>query len=334
MHKAIDLMTEIGEVFEPKKKYSLKYSRVLQRIGELGRASRVKECGSFLQFGLYDDESVRLSRANFCSDPLCPQCAKRKSLKVFSQVSAVTEKLQNEYVFLFVTLTVKNPTGDKLGETCDLLYKAYQRLFDVKRMKFIKGAFRALEITVNRKTMPITYHPHLHSVWAVEKSYFDNDYLSQKELSALWGQALGVDYTPIVDIRVCKEKGFTKNGKCYTKSIKSAVAEVAKYSVKASDYLAGTDEQNEEVVKTLLSVLRNRRMFAFTGIMRSVRQELKLDDIEKGDLIHVDADDQSTSAVLVAKLFFAWDSKSCEYVHTGVKLVDNEVERQISASAG
>lgn len=324
MHKASDLMNEIGEIFQPKKKYSLKYSQVLQRIGEKKRASRVKECGSYLEFGLYDDDTVRLRHANFCSDPLCPQCAKRKSLKVFSQVAAVTEKLQNEFVFLFVTLTVKNPTGDNLGETCDLLYKAYQRLVDVKRMKFIKGAFRALEITVNRNTMPITYHPHLHCIWAVEKSYFDNDYLPQKELSALWAQALGVKYTPIVDIRLCRNKGFTVNGKVYTKSIKSAVAEVAKYAVKASDYLAGTDNQNDEVVKTLLSVLRNRRMFAFTGIMRSVRQELKLDEIETGDLIHVEADEKPTSAVLVAKLVFSWDSKLGEYVHTGTEIVEEE----------
>ncbi|MBQ1516632.1 MAG: protein rep, partial [Clostridia bacterium] len=133
--------------------------------------------------------------------------------------------------------------------------------------------------------------------------------------------------TPIVDIRVCKEKGFTVNGKVYTKSIKSAVAEVAKYAVKASDYLAGTDKQNEEVVKTLLSVLRNRKMFAFTGIMRSVRQELKLDEIETGDLIHVEADEKPTSAALVAKLVFAWDNKIGEYVHTGVKIVDDEEQR-------
>ena len=328
MHKASDLLNELSGVFQPKKKYSLKYSQVLKRIGEEKRAARVKECGSFLEFGLYDDETVRLRHANFCSDPLCPQCAKRKSLKVYSQVAAVTEKLQNEYVFLFVTLTVKNPTGDKLGETCDLLYKAYQRLVDVKRMKFIKGAFRALEITVNRDTAPITYHPHLHCIWAVEKSYFDNDYLPQKELSELWKQALNVKYTPIVDIRVCKEKGFTVNGKAYTKSIKSAVAEVAKYAVKASDYLAGTDKQNEEVVKTLLSVLRNRKMFAFTGIMRAVRQELKLDEIETGDLIHVEADEKPTSAALVAKLWFYWNSKLGEYVHTGAEIVSDEEQNE------
>ena len=320
MHKSSELLNELREVFQPKKIYSLKYSKVLERIGETKRASRVKDCGSYLEFGLYDDETVRLSHANFCSDSLCPQCAKRKSLKLFSQVSAVTDKLQNEYVFLFVTLTVQNSIGDDLGSNCDLLYKSYQRLVDLKRFKFIKGAFRALEITVNRDTMPITYHPHLHCIWVVEKSYFDNQYLTQKELSEYWGRALGVDYVPIVDIRRCKGKGFTKNGKVYVKSVKSAVAEVAKYSVKSSDYLAGTDEQNNEVVKTLLSVLRNRRMFIFTGVMRSVRQELKLDDIENGDLVHVEAEDLAP-AVLVARLFFRWCSKSSEYVHTGLMLV-------------
>lgn len=327
MHKSSELLNELSEVFQPKKKYGLKYSEVLQRIGEKKRALRVKDCGSFLEFGLFDDETVKLHRANFCSDPLCPQCAKRKSLKVFSQVSAVTDKLKNDYVFLFVTLTVKNPIGDELGETCDLLYKSYQRLMDKKRMQFVKGAFRALEITVNRNTMPITYHPHLHVIVAVKKDYFkSSDYLSQAELAELWGASLGVDYTPIVDIRVCREKGLTKDGKPIYKSIKSAVAEVAKYAVKASDYLSGTDEQNEEVVKTLLSVLRNRRMFAFTGVLRAVRQKLKLDEVETGDLVHIEATEKPSSALLVAKLYFSWYNGN--YEHTGVIIVSNEEQNE------
>lgn len=314
MRKYSELQSELDNVFTPKKKFSLKYSRVLESIGEDKRASRVRECGTYLEFNLYDDDSICLHRANFCSDPLCPQCAKRKSLKMFSQVSAIVERLQSDYQFLFVTLTIKNPVGDNLSEACDALYKSYIRLMDKKRMKFVKGALRSLEITVNRKTNPITYHPHLHCIFAVKNDYFSSsNYLSQSELSLLWQDSLKVDYIPIVDIRACKDKGLKKNGNVIFKNISSAVAEVAKYSVKASDFLCGTDEQNKEVVKVLLNTLKNRRMFSFTGVFREVRRELKLDDIDTGDLVHIESDN-STPATLVARLCFSWlDKRSCYF---------------------
>ena len=44
-------------------------------------------------------------------------------------------------------------------------------------------------------------------------------------------------------------------------------------------------------------------------------------------MIHVEADEKPTSAALVAKLVFAWDNKIGEYVHTGVKIVDDEEQR-------
>lgn len=333
MHKYDDLQQEFDNVFQPKKLSSLKYSNVLATLGETKRASRVRECGSYLEFGLYDDSTVKLHRANFCGDCLCPQCAKRKSLKVYSQLSACVDRIKNDYQFLFCTLTIKNCVSDELPSTCDLLYSAYNRLMDRKRMSFVKGAFRALEITVNRSKDTITYHPHLHCIFAVSKDYFQSpEYLTQKSLSELWGASLGVDYIPIVDIRTCKDKGFTKGGKAIFKSINSAVAEVAKYSVKSSDYLCGTDEQNKEVVKTLLSALRNRRMFVFIGVFRTVRQELKLDEVESGDLVHVESENQVNSAVLVAKLYFSFYNKYKSYINVGVKLVGEDTEEDVAGA--
>lgn len=334
MHKYDCLQQEFDNVFQPKKLSSFKYSDVLVALGETKRASRVKECGSYLEFGLYDDETVKLHSANFCGDVLCPQCAKRKSLKIFSQVSACVERMKNDYKFLFVTLTIKNCVAEDLPATCDLLYSAYNRLMDRKRMSFVKGAFRALEITVNRSKDIITYHPHLHCIFAIKEDYFhSSDYLSQIALCTLWGDCLGVSYTPICDIRVCRDKSLTKGGKAIFKSISSAVAEVAKYAVKSTDYLNGSDEQNKEVVKALLSALRNRKMFAFTGVFRTVRQSLKLDEAEGGDLVHIEAENQVNSAALIAKLYFSWNNKHKSYINVGVELAGEDAAGEDAATA-
>ena len=364
-----DLSNEFDKVFTPKKKFSLKYAKVLERIGETKRADRVKDCGTYFEVGVYDDGTARFHRANFCKDPLCPQCAKRKSLKLFGQVSACVDRLKTEYKFIFVTLTVKNCPGSELRQSCDLLYNAYTRLMDRKRMKFVKGAFRALEITHDNNKF-IThdmyygnkikhiksrahyykklgldvgglnpnfdmFHPHLHIIFAVPSNYFgSSDYLHQSELAELWSDAVGLGYTPMVDIRACKEKYYKAIAEVVklnslddlkSKNLSSAVAEVAKYSVKGSDFLGGTDDLNEETVKSLLGALRNRKMFQFYGVFRAVRKELKLEeDIENGDLVHVEAFNNNKARLLFT-LVFQWFDNSSSYVQTGIKIIDDDL---------
>lgn len=371
MRKYEDLGKEFDEVFTPKKKYSLKYARVLERIGETKRAGRVKDCGTYFEVGLFDDGSARLKRANFCKDPLCPQCAKRKSLKLFGQVSACVSRLKTEYKFVFVTLTVKNCSGAGLRQSCDLLQSAYIRLMDRKRMSFVKGAFRALEITHDNNKY-ITrdmyngnkakhlkprkkyydnlglvigdenpnfdmFHPHLHIIFAVPANYFESsEYLRQSELAELWAESVGQGYTPMVDIRACTDYDssisevvkFNSLEDFRVKNLSSAVAEIAKYSVKGSDFLSGTDDQNEKTVKSLLGALKNRKMFEFYGVFRAVRKELKLEaDIENGDLVHVESDSNGKSKLLVV-LIFEWNDKLSRYIHTGVKVVDDEEQEE------
>ena len=80
------------------------------------RAGRVNDCATFLDFTYSDDDMCRLAHANFCKDTLCPQCAKRKSMKVYTQVKSCVDYLQKneDKAFLFATLTVKNCSGDDL----------------------------------------------------------------------------------------------------------------------------------------------------------------------------------------------------------------------------
>jgi plasmid rolling circle replication initiator protein Rep len=357
-----DLPKQIDEEFAPSKKSTEKLTDVYLRIGEMKRAGRVNDCATFLDFTYSDDDMCRLAHANFCKDTLCPQCAKRKSMKVYTQVKSCVDYLQKneDKAFLFATLTVKNCSGDDLAATCKLLYDSYIRLMDLKRMRFIHGAFRALEITHDNEefiTRDMYYgntkrhiksrrkyyeerglkigdknpnfdmfHPHLHIIWVVDKSYFhhSSDWIDNRapklELVKLWQKALNVDYAPRADIRACKSKDIKENilG-INTIDLSSAVAEVAKYAVKSADYLGGSDELNDRTVKALLSATRGRRMFEFYGIFRKVRQLLKLDDIENGDLVHVETEQEDGKPVVLMHVYFAWNKKKRQYIHIGIK---------------
>lgn len=308
-----NLPRELSDKFGNKKKYSLRLAESYKRLGYEKKSARVGSCGSFLQFGLYDDNSVHLHSANFCKDVLCPVCAWRKSLKLYSEVYKCVSELKKTHQFIFVTLTLKNCKSDDLKATISLLGKAYTKLMRKKRMKFVQGAFKALEITYNGKTGE--FHPHLHLIWAVSQDYFQSsDYLKTEELVSLWQSSLGCDYAPLCFIE--KIKPNQRKGK---DELSAAVAEVAKYPVKASDFLSYDDKTNDFVVHTLSSALTSKRMFEFYGCFAYMRKLLKLEENED-DLIHIEQDSRNNS-FLIALLSFSWNSESKEYIMTDVQPV-------------
>lgn len=250
-----------------------------------GKRDKIYQCGNWLKF-MKDPNSndKRLTGANFCRQRLCPMCTWRRSLKIFGQVSKVMEELNKTHPtarFIFVTLTVRNVTADKLDDTLKAMTKAFPQLWrSGKLKKSFLGAYRGIEITYNDKED--TYHPHIHAILMVNSSYFKSTetYLSQKELVGLWQKKMKLDYDPSCDIR--KVKGNTAK----------AVAELAKYSVKDDDIVKPEDvDTGAEVIKTLDDVLHGKRLISFYGVMKETHKQLNLsDDIESdnGDLINTD----------------------------------------------
>ena len=53
----------------------------------------LKECGDTLVFVRNEKGKKRLHGANFCRNRLCPMCNWRRSLKMYSQVSQITDKI-------------------------------------------------------------------------------------------------------------------------------------------------------------------------------------------------------------------------------------------------
>lgn len=297
---------EVNERFAPKRKYSLLLSESFLRLGFDRKSERVFDCGTFLEFrkSLQDlsDVSIpyRLSAANFCRERLCPMCSWRRSLKIFGQVSKIMDEIENKYSFIFLTLTVPNCSGNDLSATIDKLHKGFHKLFNYKRVKTACfGFFRALEITRNKNSKSKsfgTYHPHFHVIIAVHKRYFKGrDYIARDDWLNLWQKAMKDSSITQVDVRRVKPKDailLDGSSAKFVKSLGSAVAEAAKYTVKSSDYIYENDSSlTDEVVSTLSAALFHRRLCAFGGIFEDVRKQLQLDDCEDGDLIHVDSDE-------------------------------------------
>ena len=212
-------------------------------------------------------------------------CNWRRSLKIYGQTSKVMNKAleQNEYRFLFLTLTCENVEGKHLSETIDKLFHAFKKLSERKRVKkSVKGWFRALEVTHNLDESSKsydTYHPHFHIILMVNKSYFTdpNYYITQKEWTSLWKSCLKADYNPIVHI-----KAFATGTK---KETAKSIAESAKYTVKDGDYLIPENKElSEQAVCILDDALANRRLVAFGGQLRKIHKELNLDDPVDGDM--------------------------------------------------
>lgn len=263
----------------------------------------LEHCADTLLFAENAEGKKKLKSANFCRLRLCPMCQWRRSLKMFGQVQTITDKIlerDKSTRFLFATFTVKNVDAENLETCINILNNKFLYLVSknktfalAKKLKQnLLGYLKAVEVTYNTKDK--TYHPHLHVIFAVKSTFFKNkqNYMTKKEWIELWQKALNVDYKPQTDIRAIK----TNTGK--------AVAEVAKYPVKTAPILSLNDDEAVEVLKTLTLSLNKKRFVSYGGIFKTIKQELKLQDVETDkDLVNTDIEQQERFNTVTAVLF-------------------------------
>lgn len=252
--------------------------RLYELAGYTDYAERVSLCAMWFKFGILNRKRHVLE-AKFCKLRLCPICIARGALVRGRQLSKVMNVVQDEHKcqYIFLTLTVQNVKGDKLGEELSHLTESWNRLLQhgaVKRA--VKGWFRALEITRHGEY----YHPHIHAIIAVEDGYFKRKnklYISHDEWVRRWQMALHVDYKP--SVRISKTTG-NKGGE-------GAVLEAAKYAAKSSDYIDPklTDEEAAKIVADYTEALYHRRLTAYGGWLKEVAKRFKAGDLDNVDLI-------------------------------------------------
>ena len=281
----VDLMEE----FTSAKLKTETISKLMLSSEELSdRGKKLCECGTYIGFNFNENENLSVTSANFCRQRLCPMCQRRRSLRTYSAVSKVYELANKSgYQFLHVVLTVPNCPAAALNNTCDFLFKQSSLLFrksddvhtkaackgneDIKKLRrniknSFKGVFRALEITFNDKLSidhPFAFHPHLHCLVAVRKSYFTSrDYISHEKLQKVWGTLTGIENVQVFIGRVTDQ--------C------ASIAEVAKYAVKPFK-----GDVTVEVLETLHKALFNRRLVQTFGIFRDWMKAVGITDLEE-----------------------------------------------------
>ena len=107
---------------------------------------------------------------------------------MYSQVSQITDKIlaTRKSRFIFVTLTVRNPDGEHLAETLDLMNKGFKYITSksqnfalAKKFKeSLQGYIKATEITYNSKDN--TYHPHIHCIFKSDQAIFPRLYQERR----------------------------------------------------------------------------------------------------------------------------------------------------------
>lgn len=270
------------------------------------KANTILDCGKDLFFLLKEhtqtkERKLKLDSMYTCKDRFCPFCNWRRQMKYSKLIYNHLQHLQHvrSYRFLFLTLTVKNCNINDLRTTIKHMQSSFNKMTRTKKFKdSIYGYLRVLEFTLEGNLSPTDYyHPHFHVLLAVPTTYFKSTsglYLKKDDYASMWKKALGVDYTPIVDVRIIKQNK--------DKSANSAViAEICKYPLK------DTDISKVNNFEELTKQLKNVRNINAGGIMKNCLKKISvLDD----DLVHIDDDKKDELWIIIEKLVYNFENRN------------------------
>lgn len=232
---------------------------------------RINNCATFLQsVSNFDRNRSKIVKANRCMNRFCPICMATKARKEAYMLLIILKFLSyaKDYEFIFLTLTVPNVAGDELVGELDEQYLALKRLIQRKEFKSISNGFiRKTEITYNQKRND--FHPHIHMLIAVNKSYFTEKslYVSQHKWQEIWKKCKKDNSITQVNVKKANESSFK---------------ELAKYEAKDFDMLG----YSQEVFDVFYKALKGRKTLTFNGCFQEAKKmykEGKLDEYKEVD---------------------------------------------------
>lgn len=283
----------------PKKDLNRKAADYIEKHVTVKTVNRFETCRSFMHHLTNIDFSVkRLHKTDACGNRFCPLCiwamAKKDAIKISVMMDAVKEIEDKE--FLFLTLTAPSVTGEELRDQIDNFNKGVNRLFQRRNVKrVVKGYIRKLEVTTDQEKYVTedlykrkkdyydlrglkvgdpnptynTYHPHMHIIVVVNKSYFNkpSEFISKKKWLDMWRSCMKDNSITQVDARKVHS---TKAGNS------KAVLEIAKYSAKGSDLY-----HSEKVFDTFYGALKRRQLVVYSGMMKDYAKKFKNGELDK-----------------------------------------------------
>lgn len=265
----------LREQYEPKKRHNMHLADAYQATGMSNgadKAVRLATCARWLEFAMppkAEDKRYKIVKTSSCHVRLCPVCQWRRSLNTFRNLAQIYSALSG-YKHIFLTVTQRNVLGTELAAEVKKTSDAFTAMMRRKPWKdFVLGYTRTMEVTIGKNG---TYHPHIHAILTVPKSYGSKIYISQNKVCEEWQKALKLDYKPVCHIKMIKKV----DGK--------SIAEVAKYSVKPSEYITDNLEKTASLIRSLDPALDGKRFVSYSGIVRDVKQRIfsaaNIEDIE------------------------------------------------------
>ena len=262
---------------------------------------RMHDCSEMLGFAWEDntetgESRLRLRTASFCRVRHCPICMWRRSMKNIALFKNFIETLkdQQQYQYLFLTLTVPNCRYEDLRQTIKGMNESWRRL--TKRKDFpAVGFIKSTEVTNEQKRKGYA-HPHFHILLAVKPSYFGKRYIPKQRWLELWQEATGDYSITQVDIRKVKP-----NGRGST-SLESAVVETLKYGTKVEDIL------DEDFLIALTHQLHKLRFLSTGGVLKDAIKE----EVSNQEMIET-GDDEAEGESHDPSLYFGWQRQRRKY---------------------
>ena len=278
---------------------------------DIGR--RIANCALTLKAQVILQEGMRpevnLKAAQVCNTRLCPFCEWRRTRvwrkRLYEGLNALYAD-EPTLSGVFLTLTVRNPPLEDLGDTLAQMNRAWDRF--TKRSFFpTEYWFRRTEITVggDAYTGALSAHPHFHALLLVKPSYWSRNYIKQLTWQQQWMDAARLDYVPIVDVRRAKKNsgsGSTPSGDAL-----SSVVEAAKYAAKATALM-----ELGSAISEFHWQIRGKRLYS---VSKALNKYIKAGDISSAEMMDNDSKPLPQGAEIV-DVFARWFEDTNEYLIT------------------
>lgn len=295
---------EFGKI-TPKKDLNRKAADFLEKHVSVKTINRFETCRSWMHYLTNLEMSVkRLHKTDACGNRFCPICtwstAKKDAIKISVMMDAVKEIENKE--FLFLTLTAPNVSGEELRDEIDRFNKGVNKLFKRRNVeRVVKGYIRKLEVTTDQEKIITeklykqkknyydyrglkvndpnptynTFHPHMHIIVVVNKSYFGNrEAITKAEWLEMWRSCMDDNSITQVDAKKVRSTEAANS---------NAVLEIAKYSAKGSDLY-----HSESVFDTFYTALKRRQLIVYSGMMKDYAKKYKIGDLDKFKKVNED----------------------------------------------
>lgn len=295
-------------VWDKHRTHTHNIAQIYAQNAEFGRyGERMGNCATYLLFAL--EKGLTLKSAPFCHVRNCPTCQWRKSLRWKAMMYDVYDDIKPLYPthrWLFLTLTVENCHITDLRSVLTHMRNSWKKLTKRKEFAVVDGWIRTTEVTRDKQRPNTHCHPHFHCILMVKPSYFTYNYVKQMEWVRIWGDCLGVNYLPNVDVRTVKPKLGDET------ELKSAISETLKYAVKASDMLGDGSQQAQHWFYEYTRQVHKMRFVATGGALKNA---LKPDDkISDDEMIAPSGD--SVESTDKRRLAFTYRPSKQSYIYS------------------